>query len=334
MYSVIPSPRADFLYQLDVGHSRFSSLSVVRAPQNSVLALARQIRSTRTSGVAPSDVRERVRAGLRRQSWFALTSVADPNQRFFPNCFAPLPPTSDTTVDQQVATLRDLPGNLLVSELDTMFGDALPDAWRPAARDPRRWLHSWARASLDIWTAAEHHWRAAGPTFDRELRRIGTAAVRGAVDVLLNSLHPRLSFRDDVLAFDCARPLRVPLGGRKLVLLPMIAGPDALSVGFELADVAYIGYPLPPSRSGSGADGDVDALRALVGPVRAAALRALSQPLSVGQLAKAAQCAPTTLTYHCDRLHAAGLVTRERAGATVYVHRTERASNLIELFGG
>jgi hypothetical protein len=36
-----------------------------------------------------------------------------------------------------------------------------------------------ADASLDVWALAEPRWRAAGPLLDREIRRVGAAAVRG-----------------------------------------------------------------------------------------------------------------------------------------------------------
>ena len=41
-----------------------------------------------------------------------------------------------------------------------------------------------AYASLDIWAVAEPRWRAAGPLLDREIRRVGTAAVRGGMVAL------------------------------------------------------------------------------------------------------------------------------------------------------
>jgi hypothetical protein len=53
-----------------------------------------------------------------------------------------------------------------------------------------------ADASLDTWAAVEPQWRAAGPLLDREIRRFGTAAVRGGMAALLNSLHPRIRYHD------------------------------------------------------------------------------------------------------------------------------------------
>jgi DNA-binding transcriptional ArsR family regulator len=113
----------------------------------------------------------------------------------------------------------------------------------------------------------------------------------------------------------------------------MIAGRDSLFVNFEPDDVCYIGYPVrqpgpDPHTSQAAANG---ALALVLGPLRAAALRALRQPLTVGELAAAVQCAPTTATYHLHQLAAAGLVTREQRGSSVLVSRTVRGDELVDL---
>jgi DNA-binding MarR family transcriptional regulator len=44
------------------------------------------------------------------------------------------------------------------------------------------------------------------------------------------------------------------------------------------------------------------------------------------------QLTPSAITYHCERLGAAGLVRRERNGREVRVTLTPRAQQLIGLF--
>lgn len=190
-----------------------------------------------------------------------------------------------------------------------------------------------ADASLDIWAVIEPRWRAAGPLFDREVRRIGIAAVRGGLAALLNNLHPRLSYANGVLtfAFPCDRC--VTLGARRLALLPMIAGCDAVFVSFERPDVCYVGYPMRRLGQVTRATPD-SALGMILGPVRAAILQALRRPLTVGELAVAAQCAPTTATYHLHRLADAGMIIREQRGTTVRISRTLRGNELVDLLSG
>ena len=55
------------------------------------------------------------------------------------------------------------------------------------------------------------------------------------------------------------------------------------------------------------------------------------EPLTVGELAVAVQCAPTTATYHLDQLAKAGMITRERRGTSVRVSRTTRGDELVDL---
>jgi len=96
---------------------------------------------------------------------------------------------------------------------DQCRGHAFPRQWQAAAEQPRRWLASPADASLDAWAAMQPRWRAAAPSLDREVTRVGTAAVRGGMEALLNSLHPRISYADGVLTVSFPHDWRVDLGG-------------------------------------------------------------------------------------------------------------------------
>jgi DNA-binding transcriptional ArsR family regulator len=107
----------------------------------------------------------------------------------------------------------------------------------------------------------------------------------------------------------------------------MIAGSCAWVFSFDLPDVCYIGYPLRP-RGQAAAD---SALATVLGPVRAATLQALRQPLIIRELARVVYCAPTTVTYHLNQLAAAGLITREKSGPSVWVRRTGRGDELVDL---
>ena len=196
-----------------------------------------------------------------------------------------------------------------------------------------------ADASQDIWAVAEPRWHAAGPLLDREIRRIGVAAVRGGMGALLNSLHPGIGYDDDhgTFAFSaqCGKSDPIgpigPVGPRRLALLPLIAGRHAVMFSFERPDVCYIGYPVPRP-GGPGAPSTADgALATILGPVRAAILKALRQPLTVNGLAAVVHCAPTTATYHLHHLAAAGLIHRERSGPAVWVSRAARGDELVDL---
>jgi DNA-binding transcriptional ArsR family regulator len=312
------------------------NVSIALSAQQSVVSLLHQAASGQTLGV-PADFLGSIRGALRPQSRFAAQPFAACDGMLIPDSCTPISPLADASVADQADRLRDLPVTALTDELQVAFGDGLlPAHWRGAADVPRRWLNSLADASLDTWTVAEARWRAAGPLLDREIRRVGTAAVRGGMAALLNTLHPRITYYDDGTCVIRARsdpsvtfgPFSV--GPRRLALVPTIAGRDLLLFNFGLPDFCYIGYPVPQPRLGA-QDAANSALAAIVGPVRAAMLQALRRPQTVHGLAAAVYCAPTTATYHLHHLDAAGLITRERSGTSVWVRRSARGDELVDL---
>jgi Helix-turn-helix domain len=316
-------------YQLKIDTPDALPVSIVMSPQQSVVSLLLQAASGMSMG-ASSGLLTTVAKALRPPARFGVQPFAVDAFGSIPECCVPIPPAADISVPEQARRLRDLPTEALTDELRADGDHRFPPGWQAASQQPRRWLNSMADASLDVWAAIEPWWRSAGPLFDREVRRVGTAAVRGGLGVLLNNLHPQISYRDATITFAMPSNDVFPLGRRRLALLPMIAGRNMVLVSFECDDVCYIGYPVRPPGPGplTGTNGT---LALILGPVRAAALRALRQPLTVGELAAAVQCAPTTATYHLHQLAKAGLVTREQRGSAVLVSRTARGDELVDL---
>jgi len=307
------------------------SVSVSLTPHHSVVSLLIQAAPGQSRG-APAGLLAAIRDALRPRARFAARSLTA--RGWIPDSCMPISPLADASVADQAARLRDMPVAELTSELEAADGGHHgPPHWRGACDQARRWLNSMADASLDTWAVAEPRWRAAGPLLDREIRRVGTAAVRGGMATLLNNLHPHVSYHDG--AFTYTPPYNpslaasfAPVGPRHLALVPMIGGRDALMFDFEDPDVCYIGYPIPHPGAQTTAD---SALATILGPVRAAILQALRQPLTMSDLAAAVHCAPNTATYHLRRLAAAGLISREKSGPSVWVSRTTRGDELVGL---
>jgi DNA-binding transcriptional ArsR family regulator len=330
MSAATTAPGPGLGHELRAGAPHALAVSVVLSPQQSVLSLLRQAAAGQSRG-APAGLLASVRDALRPQAQFAAHSLSGGS--LSPECCTPIPPLTDTSVADQAARMRDTPAAALTDELQAVNGSLdFPALWRAAADQPRRWLNSMADASLDTWAVAEPRWRAAGPLLDREIRRIGTAAVRGGMAALLNSLHPRISYHDGTFTFTCSHRsiIRCPVGPRRLALVPMIAGRDALLISFDQPEVFSIGYPVMQPSTGPQATAK-GALAAILGPVRAAILRALRQPMTVSELAAGVPCAPNTATYHLHQLAAAGLITRQKSGPSVRVSRTARGDELVDL---
>jgi DNA-binding transcriptional ArsR family regulator len=328
--SAVLAPAPGRGYQLQVGPPGALTVSVVMFPQQSVLALLRRVASGQPDGTLARPPGA-IGAALRPAARLAVQSFAGRGITIIPECCTPVPPLADVPVAEQAAALRDIGPEALTEELQAEgWGYAVPSQWRAAARQPRQWLASMAEASLDGWAVTEPRWKAAASLFDREVRRVGTAAVRGGMETLLNNLHPLISCTDGVLAAAFPHDRCLALGRRRLVLIPMIASRRALVVSFDRPEVCYIGYPIRPAGPSPEAPAR-GALALILGPLRAAALQALHQPLTVNEVAAAVQCAPTTATYHLQQLAAADMITRERRGTSVWVSRTTRGSKLIDL---
>jgi hypothetical protein len=249
---------------------------------------------------------------------------------------SPVLPVRDSSVDEQVRSVRELSVEALPADVARTFDGEVPEHWRPAVDDPARWVDSFASMVAESWSILQPKWERASTLVDREIARAGVASVRGGLDCLLNSLHPHLHFHDGVLKLGNGCTAATRLGHRKLALVPLVHGAGAI-VSFDTPEVAYVAYPMPGlSTLDAGrpcAEGTVGhPLASLIGPVRADILRTLRVPASMGQVANSLGCLPRTVTYHCSALESAGLVLRERRGQIVVASLTPRGEDVLDLF--
>jgi len=246
---------------------------------------------------------------------------------------SPVRPAAET-MQGYVRQLAELDEAEFSRDVATLWNEQPPGPWRAVVDRPGPWLEAAGRAMVVAWELCSVHWRSAELLLRREEARVGTAVVTGTLDRLIERLDPRLHVSDGFIEFDADCGRTVDLAGRPLILVPLLVPGRRAMVGFDEPEAAYIAYPLPGigTVAPATADGDrQDRLSALVGPLRASALRALDRPLSMQVLASVVHCAPSTLTYHCDQLVAAGLLLRERHGRLVCVSRSERGEKLLDV---
>jgi hypothetical protein len=324
--------------ELRIGDPDQARLSVVAAPPVTVLRVLTDAVGGMRRGL-PDRLRGHVARGVGAEGHAAILPMAQPRTSLVPDCVLRTP-DADLTMPEQLETLRDTGGEVVRTELSAMFGAQVPGRWRGVVGRPERWLTDYSRAMEQAWTAYAPIWRRGLPLLDREAERVGTAAVRGTTDVLLANLHPQLRYQDGALSIDSPRSAVYELGDRRLVLVPTLSSRNDLTIGFDVPGVAWIGYPVPglsglwqdlDSAGPSHAVTAPDALTLLLGKQRSALLRLAARPVGVGALAAALGCAPSTATYQCDHLAAAGLITRERRGREVHVQRTGRGDALVDL---
>jgi DNA-binding transcriptional ArsR family regulator len=326
--TTMPAPAS---YQLHVGDLNSVPVSVVRAPHLSVLRWL-----TATSTRPQSPLAAAIAQSASRDGSLFLASLGMPGLDRVPDVLTHVDAHGPTSVEANAVRLRDSDGAVLAGQIEQLWHGRPPGPWRAASVSPRRWLRSAAGASVQAWSVLSKHWHAAELLLRMEEARIGTAAVTGTLAAVIENISPRLHVRGEYIAFDAACGSTTSLAGRRLVFVPMLAPGRQVVVSFESGRDAYIAYPLPgtrptmrSSRGHDDAAADTDRLTALLGPIRAAALRSLHSPQSMGALAREVHCAPSTLTYHCDQLVAAGLLERERRGQSIWVSRTDRAVRLL-----
>ncbi|MFG1948720.1 ArsR/SmtB family transcription factor [Nonomuraea sp. NPDC048826] len=310
-------------------------LQISISPNLTALAMLADALAGRRRGL-PESWRRTIASRIGPLGRGAVRPLAVAGSSVAPDSTVPCSPINgDVTVQSQVTALQDGSPDSLIKDLEQTFGPGtLPSHWRSAAERPGHWLRGYASALAEVWETTEPLWQRARPLLDREVERVGIAAVRGGHELLLGTLSERIVYGERGLLISDLESSTFELGDRKLVLVPVLAGKDAVIVSLDSPDAVWIAYPVPGASSlwhESVAPAE-DEVSALLGPVRAHLLYALDRPMSMRTLATDLQIAPSGLTYHCDRLHAGRLITRERRGREVWIARTRRAEELLELF--
>ncbi|MFI7128845.1 hypothetical protein ACIBQ1_24295 [Nonomuraea sp. NPDC050153] len=305
-------------------------VTVTMVPGLSMLALISDALAGRDKGT-PERWRQLVRSAAVTPDGTVVDSLSAPGCTVFPTVAFPGDFSRDVDVPAQLEMLRDLSPDALQVELDSLTNGQPPTHWQPAMKAPRRWLHGFANLMEQVWSAMHPEWQQTRALFDREVERIAVASARGALDVVLNGLHPDCTFRDGALTIPHYSLDEFPIGSKGLVLMPMLAGPNALITCVDGPDAVWVGYS-PPHLTMPRPKDTEEQLGFLFGNARATILISVDQPLSMGVLARRIKCHPSVITYHCNHLESAGLVTRRRDGREIYVHRTKRGTDLLDLF--
>ena len=305
-----------------------SAVRVTFDPYSSVLALACASARDLTRGLDTPLSRVAVRMperGLR-----AVARTVTPGSSVGPDCLCPSDLGGDTDVVEELDRMRALSDAELTADFGRTFGDHPPAHWRQVMDEPRRWAADMADALSALWTLVEPVWRREADLRGREADRVGAAAARRALDIVLANAHPRGRAAGGVLMFPDPEAITADATGRTVVLAPVLQRLDVSISNLDRPDILWFAYPVP---AGSVPAADPEGLEALLTPVRAAVLRALSGDWSMSQIAAAAAIGASAATYHIDALVAAGLVVRHREGRRTLVHRTARGDGLIDLYG-
>ncbi len=296
-----------------------------------LLSLTADALSGRAQGV-PNTWRDLVAAAAPPDAQTVLAPLFAPGRSDMPDCLTADVGVQDGTAEVALERLAALSPDLLAEQIAQQFGDA--PHWRAVLDRPGVWLRRYVAVLTSSWRAYAPFWHRAQPLFGRETERIGAAAVSGSLDTVLGGISARWRFTDQTLYLPDVDPTRFELADRPVVFVPVASGSRASVFDFDRTDRVWLGYPLPGlgnllSAAPTTTPGDRLAL--LLGPARAAVLRATAGSITMGELAAALNVRPSAATYHCDHLVSAGLLDRERRGREVRISRTERGDALLDL---
>ncbi|WP_219415099.1 ArsR/SmtB family transcription factor [Pseudonocardia nigra] len=261
----------------------------------------------------------------------AVSRIVAPGSSVGPDCLSPADMGTDTDVRHELDRLRGLSAAELHDDLDRTYNGAPPPQWQRIVDDPTRWSRDLADALDGLWAAVEPVWRREEPFRSQKAERVGAAATRRALDVVLAQAHPRGHTEDGTLVFPDPEGTELDATDRVVVLAPVMSRLDVSISNLDHPDLVWLAYPVagaaPPAA-------DPDGLDALLTPARSRLLRHLDGEWAMSGLARAMRIAPSAATHQVDALVAAGLVTRRREGRRVLVRRTSRGDGLLQLYGG
>ena len=199
----------------------------------------------------------------------------------------------------------------------------LSDDWQHRAGRPPTWVRNLAegdRESVELVVRALHdlhqavvepRWDGALVGFHAEVARRMPMLAAGGLAELFPALHPRLRWRENGLdrtGFDGEYDLH----GLGLVLMPspFWAGDPLFSIsdGLRPSVLVYAAHPRGFHD---------DSLAALLGPTRAAVLRALSAPRGTAELAGVVGISPASASEHAKVLRDGRLIETRREGRAV-----------------
>jgi DNA-binding transcriptional ArsR family regulator len=202
---------------------------------------------------------------------------------------------------------------------------ARPPLWvRNLADGDREELELVIRAFRDLHDSVVAPRRDTAAAASRaDLARRIPVLITGGQEALLGTLHPRLRWRDEGLE-RAGVDFETNLDGRGLLLRPSAFWTGEPIFSFdEEGDrphvLIYAAQPNGPSASGNGTADPAahDSLAALLGPTRAAVLRALREPRGTAELAAAVRISPASASEHAKILREASLIETRREGRGV-----------------
>ena len=292
------------------------------------------------------------RRRMRTRPWLREAAQAfPPTARPLLDLFGTRPPWPDFVdslapdLTEALDFVRATPREYLRSEVASIWqyrGGGRPPAWlRDLADGDADALEVLVRALRDFYGAVvAPRWDSVVTSFHADVARRMPVLAEGGHQALFNTLHPQLRWRDDGLdrlGYDGEWGLSC--GGLVLVPSAFWSGPPLFAIGDGARVSNTLLYAVQPTGQSGGqpsGPGDIlgglagnDTLAALLGPTRAAVLRALRLPRGTVDLAAAVGLSPASASEHAKVLREAYLSQTCREGRSVRLSLTPLGRTIL-----
>lgn len=253
-----------------------------------------------------------------------------PRHGYSPDFLTPAPLTPLTSIEEELARVRETPPERAAAELARLADSSQPRV-RRLLDDPARAIDTLATMVEQWWhRLLAPDWNRIRATLDGDIAYRANRVAQGGMELVVTDLHVdvRWSAGTIVVAGDDRRR---DLAGLGLVFVPSVFAWPAVAV---ITDPPWQPTLIYPAR-GVGAlwtratATAPDHLAALLGRTRAAILCALTEPISTTHLASRLGLSPATVSGHLGVLRRAGLATAHRAGHQMRYARSTLGHQLV-----
>lgn len=299
-----------------------------------------QLLMAASAGTVPRPLRAPLRetvATHRLDLLAALLQVQPGSGHYVPDFLTPVPPRFENSVAEELHAVATTPtwrvaGELAVTadgRIAKIVGRALSPRLRQALDAGEAQIADRLAGELEqVWThVLAPQWPRLRARMEADIaQRLRTVAEHGFA-ATIDSLDPTVDWHDGALRFHTG--FEAEVRERAMLFLPSVftsrascaVDPvvpfDAGCVGVDLAlrRTAMLAYPV--ARQGPGTPSEPPRRGELIGRTRARILAAVASPATTGEVAGRLRLSQSTVSYHLQILHRAGLVQRVRDARTV-----------------
>jgi len=279
--------------------------------------------------------RAQVNKTLAELDWTPLAHLALVPRGSIPDFLCPPPMTAMPTLDDELATLRNAPEEIIRAEVRMAYGNTIPPCLRRAMLQPRDFVCHLAALIEEFWRKAiAPHWAFLRARLEGEMLYRARTLALGGVHELFAGLHKDVRLQNDHLMVRTVSPWD---GGKRnpgLLLVPSIfSWPDVFLTVCPPWRTAIM-YPsrgiadLWEHTSSSCSKG----LQQLVGSSCAKVISNLQVPKTTLEMSAAIGLSPAATSEQITKLRGVGILERTRIGRRVFYSLNRRGTALLTSF--